>query len=152
MVSTAVSCVLKWQTRSSKPSRFTSSAPLQSLRLSSRPFHPNLTEPIFIVSTHTGQSSREHNWPKSRNGHTACRRRSGANTMADDVEPTFCNSPNTIVMWRRIEPNRLVQAVKGKELLESETNHLASCELCLELLIFFEEQIGKTTSPEKKAA
>jgi hypothetical protein len=51
-----------------------------------------------------------------------------------------------------IEPERLLQGAKSKELLESETNHLASCELCLELLIFFQEQIRKAASPEKKAA
>jgi hypothetical protein len=55
-------------------------------------------------------------------------------------------------MWRHIEPERLLQCAQGKELLESETDHLASCEDCLELLIFFQEQIRYTASPEKKAA
>jgi hypothetical protein len=51
-----------------------------------------------------------------------------------------------------IEPERLLLGAQGKELLESEATHLACCELCVELLIFFQEQIRYTASPEKKAA
>src|SRR5262245_50199608 len=54
----------------------------------------------------------------------------------------FLHFPKPILMWRHIEPDRLLQCVQGKELLESEADHLASCEDCLELLIFFQEQIS----------
>jgi hypothetical protein len=55
-------------------------------------------------------------------------------------------------MWRHIEPDGLLQVARGQELLEIETDHIASCEFCLELLIFFQEEIRNTTPPEKKAA
>jgi len=55
-------------------------------------------------------------------------------------------------MWRHIEPDRLLQGARGQELLQSETDHIASCEFLPELLIFFQEQVRKASSTEKKAA
>jgi hypothetical protein len=54
-------------------------------------------------------------------------------------------------MWRHIEPERLYQATQGAKLLDSESDHLASCQMCQELLLFFEEEI-RTVSSETKAA
>jgi len=51
-----------------------------------------------------------------------------------------------------IELERVLLGSQGENLLQSEMDHVASCELCLELLIFFQEEIGNTTSPEKKVA
>jgi hypothetical protein len=55
-------------------------------------------------------------------------------------------------MWRHIEPDRLYQGAQGAELLDSESDHLVSCEICHELLIFFEEQIKGMSGSETKAA
>jgi hypothetical protein len=45
-------------------------------------------------------------------------------------------------MWRHIEPQKLFESGRGTVLAESETEHLASCQLCQELLIFFLRQIS----------
>lgn len=44
-------------------------------------------------------------------------------------------------MWRHLEADRLFAGAKGMPLDESETDHLACCELCQELLVFFQKQI-----------
>jgi len=55
-------------------------------------------------------------------------------------------------MWRHIEPDRLCQGAQGAELLDRESDHLVSCEISHELLIFFEEQIKGMPGSETKAA
>ena len=55
-------------------------------------------------------------------------------------------------MWRHIDPDRLLQGAQGGELLDSECDHLVSCDICQELLIFLEEQMVTTFSSEPKAA
>jgi hypothetical protein len=46
-------------------------------------------------------------------------------------------------MWQHVEPDRLWAGANGMPLNESETDHLAYCGLCQELLVFFQEQIEK---------
>jgi len=46
-------------------------------------------------------------------------------------------------MWRHVEPDRLWAGANGMPLSESETDHLACCGFCQELLVFFQEQIEK---------
>jgi hypothetical protein len=57
-------------------------------------------------------------------------------------------------MWRHVEPQRLLEGTRGGMLDERETDHLVSCELCQELLIFFEEQSStlNQSQPDDKAA
>jgi len=51
-------------------------------------------------------------------------------------------------MWRHIEPQKLLESGRGAVLDQSETEHLASCQLCQELLTFFLRQIS--TQSESK--
>jgi len=51
-------------------------------------------------------------------------------------------------MWRHIEPQKLSEAARGAVLDQSECEHVASCQLCQELLVFFLKQIA--TSPDSK--
>ena len=55
-------------------------------------------------------------------------------------------------MWRHVELDRLYKGAQGAPLDESETDHLLSCELCQELLIFFKEHALNPPKPEIKAA
>jgi len=57
-------------------------------------------------------------------------------------------------MWRHIEPVRLSEGTRGGVLDECESEHLASCQLCQELLIFFFEQTDtlSASKPTGKAA
>jgi hypothetical protein len=55
-------------------------------------------------------------------------------------------------MWRHIDPDRLLQGAQGGELLNSECDHLVSCDICQELLIFLQEHMAATPSSEPKAA
>jgi len=106
--------------------------------------------------SHTPSSEAAIRFVRAFIGTTAVRvtsRRSGA---SKEARQSKCNLnfalSKLIRMWRHIEPDRLLQCAQGKELLESETDHLVSCEDCVELLTFFQEQIRNTASPEKKAA
>src|SRR5436190_22334556 len=57
-------------------------------------------------------------------------------------------------LWQHIEPDRFIQALEGSLFEESETAHLAFCELCQELFLFFvrERPSAPTTKPGLKAA
>jgi len=46
-------------------------------------------------------------------------------------------------MWPHLDPDRLFAGASGMTLDERETSHLACCDLCQELLVFFQEQIAE---------
>jgi hypothetical protein len=58
---------------------------------------------------------------------------------------------DTLAMWRHLEPDRLHAVAHGMPLDESETKHLAHCEFCQELLVFFQEQIAESALGDKAA-
>ena len=60
--------------------------------------------------------------------------------------------PAILGMWRHLELETLRKGAEGGPLLEGESEHLVSCELCQELLVLFEELSRETTMQETKAA
>ena len=57
-------------------------------------------------------------------------------------------------MWQHIEPDRLLKAAEGVVLGESETAHLAWCEFCQEMLVFFvaHRPLLEPSNPDVRAA